>query len=198
MTQDPGNAPVVPDLVEPVIGFRQWRLHDGKLWPLFADRPWKRGVQTAVCPALHALHDDPPPGHDCTCGIHAWYRTCPLLGSAFTELVAGAVAMWGQMGLHAIGMRAQHALVIALALPLWHGGKRRRVFEVADAYDTEAVPARRLAAVALEHGAPIPPQMRPRRLPNLDERLRAARRVGLSGEAPPVVRQPLGGGRPAW
>jgi hypothetical protein len=197
VTQDPVKAPLIPDLVDPVIGFRQWRLEGGKLWPLFADKPWKRGVQTAVCPVVQGHHDDAPPGHACTCGIHAWYRPCPLLGSAFTDLVAGAVAMWGEMELHAIGMRAQHALLIALALPLWHGAKHRRVLEVAAAYDAEAVPPKRLASVALEHGGPIPPEMRPRRLPNLDERLRAAR-LGFSGAAPPVARPPLAGGRRAW
>ena len=197
MTRSKLEALAVPDLIEPVVGYRQWRLRDGMLWPLYATGPWRRGVQTAVCPAEHPRHPEPAPGHDCTCGIHAWYRPCPMLGSAFTELVAGAVVMWGAMELHAIGMRAQHALVVALALPLYRGAKRRRVLEAADAYDVDAVPPRKLAATALEHGAQVPQLMRPQRLPNLDERLEAAR-TGFNGEALPNGRPPRAVGRRAW
>jgi hypothetical protein len=147
-----------PDLITAVIGFRQWRLHGDELWSFQADERWRRGVQTAHCP-LHA-HDAPANG--CSCGIYAWYSPSPRGASALTsDLVGGAVALWGQVELHAHGMRAQHAMVVALALPFSWGAKRRHIRAAADALDVVAVPARRLRAVALGHGDVIPRRMRP-------------------------------------
>jgi hypothetical protein len=143
-----------------VIGFRHWRLHGGGLWSLRATDRWQRGVQTARCDS--ASHDRPAPVNGCTCGIYAWYGPPPRGSSAATrDLVAGAVALWGQIELHAHGMRAQHAMVLALALPFSRGEKRRLVLAAADALEVPAVPARKLMAAALQHGELIPPRMRP-------------------------------------
>jgi hypothetical protein len=147
-----------PDLVTPVIGFRQWRLRGDELWSFRAAECWHRGVHTAHCAAQ--AHDAPANG--CTCGIYAWYSPTPRGASALTaDLVAGAVALWGQIELHAHGMRAQHAMVVALALPFSWGAKRRRIAAAADALEVPAVPARGLMAVALAHGDVIPRSMRP-------------------------------------
>jgi hypothetical protein len=75
--------------------------------------------------------------------------------------VGGAVALWGQVELHAHGIRAQHAMIVALALPFSWGAKRRRLVRVAHALEVPTVPARRLKAAALEHGDVIPRSMRP-------------------------------------
>ena len=75
--------------------------------------------------------------------------------------MAGAVAMWGQVELHAHGMRAQHAMIVALALPFSWGAKRRRLLAVARELEVPAVPARKLKTAALEHGDIIPRRMRP-------------------------------------
>jgi hypothetical protein len=85
--------------------------------------------------------------------------------------VAGAVALWGQIELHAHGMRAQYAMVVALALPFSWGEKRRRILAAADALEVPAVPARRLKSAALEHGKLIPRTMRP---PDLEPNKRKA------------------------
>jgi hypothetical protein len=143
-----------PDLVEPVIGYRQWRLHDDALWSPFVDYRWCRGTNTARC-TVGAGHPEPAPGHGCRCGIYAWYRPCPRSGCATPHLVAGAVAMWGEIELHPTGLRAQHAAIVALVLPLSRGPKRRCVVELARALEVEVVPARRLRAAALDHGLPI-------------------------------------------
>ncbi len=151
---------VAPDLVTAVVGFRQWSLHGSELWSLRGIDRWRRGVQTAHCD--EGTHDGPAPANGCTCGIYALYAPAPRGASAATpDLVAGAVAMWGQIELHAHGMRAQHAMAVALALPLSRGSKRRRVLAAADALDVPAVPARRLKATALQHGELIPRRMRP-------------------------------------
>ncbi len=147
-----------PDLVTAVIGFRQWRLHGVELWSLLAMDRWRRGVQTAHCDR----RDHDAPANGCTCGIYAWYAPPPRGASAATpDLVAGAVALWGQIELHAHGMRGQHAMVVALALPYSWGDKRRSILAAADAFDVAAVPARKLKAAALEHGELIPRRMRP-------------------------------------
>jgi hypothetical protein len=157
----PGDA-VVPDLVQPVIGYRLWRLDDEALWSPYVEERWERGVHEAVCRADRADHADPAPAHDCSCGIHAWYEPCPTLSWAATRhLVAGAIALWGDMELHPFGMRAARGMIVALALPPWNGPKPRRIVEMANALDVEAVPVRRLEAAALEHGAPIAPGMAP-------------------------------------
>ena len=153
---------VAPDLVNPVIGYRLWRLGDDALWSPYVEERWDRGVHAAVCRAERPSHAGPSPAHDCSCGIHAWYEPCPTLSWAATRhLVAGAVALWGDIELHPFGMRAARGMVVALALPPWHGTKPRRIVEIADALEVEAVPARRLEAVAEAHGAPIPEGMAP-------------------------------------
>jgi hypothetical protein len=150
-----------PDLIRAVIGFRQWRIRDGALWSTHADERWRRGLMTARCLG-EDLHEGPAPQNGCTCGFYAWYVPTPRTASAATpDLVGGAVALWGRVELHAHGIRAQHAMIVALALPLSWGAKRRRLVAIADELEVPAVPARRLKATALEHGDVIPRSMRP-------------------------------------
>ncbi len=162
----------VPDLVRAVVAFRQWRLGPGdELWSLRADERWGRGALTARCRS-EVPHDGPAPQNGCTCGFYAWYVPRPRTAAAGTaDLVNGAVAMWGHVELHAHGLRAEHAMVVALALPLLPGAKRGRVRAVARALEAEAVPARRLRATALEHGDVVPRSMRP---PDLEPNKRKA------------------------
>ncbi len=149
-----------PDLVTAVIGFRQWRLRGSELWSVRATERWLRGVQTAHC--AQGSHDGAAPAKGCKCGIYALYDPPPRGASAATpDLVAGAVALWGQIELHAHGMRAQHAMVVALARPFSWGEKRRRILAAADALEVPVVPARKLRSAALEHGDVIPRWMRP-------------------------------------
>jgi hypothetical protein len=150
-----------PDLVEPVIGYRHWRIERDALWSPFSRYRWARGVNTARC-ALGTRHRDACPGHACTCGLHAWYRPCPRLGYATPDLVGGAVAVWGEMELHPTGLRAQYATIVALVLPLAHTGKRRRVLDIAAALEVEAVPSRHLSSTALHHGLPLAGGLAPR------------------------------------
>ena len=150
-----------PDLISPVIGFRQFRVLDDGLWSTHADYLWTAGVHTAVC--LNPVpHDDPVPAKGCTCGYYARYTPPPRTSSALTsDLVGGAVALWGRIELHAHGMRAAHARVVALALPISRWGKRHRTIAASEALGIAAVPARRLAATAEAFGAMIPKEMRP-------------------------------------
>jgi hypothetical protein len=152
-----------PDLFEPVVGYRQWRIQDGGLVSPFVGERWHAGVNAARC-ARDAAHEERAPAHDCTCGIYAWYRPPPRLASALTaDLVSGAVVLWGRLELHPAGMRAQYAMVVALALPMSRGAKRRRVVEIADRLEVDCVPARALQAVASQHGAPVAASLVPPR-----------------------------------
>src|SRR3954454_2775598 len=104
-----------PDLIRAVIGFRQWRLRGSELWSVRSDEAWTRGVQTSHC-LSDGEHEAPQNG--CTCGIYAWYAPPPRTSSAGTsDLVAGAIAAWGRVELHAHGMRVERAMVVALVLP---------------------------------------------------------------------------------
>jgi hypothetical protein len=160
-----------PDLIKAVIGFRQWRLRGSELWSLRCDELWSRGVRTARC-LNEVQHDAPAPQNGCTCGIYAWYAPPPRTASAGTsDLVAGAIAAWGRVELHAHGMRAEHAMVVALALPFSWGAKRHSVLAAARALEVPAVPARKLVAAAREHGELVPRELRP---PDLTPNKRAA------------------------
>jgi hypothetical protein len=150
-----------PDLVEPLIGYRHWRMEKAALWSPFASYRWVRGLNTARC-AEDADHPDGPPGHACTCGIHAWYRPCPRLGYATPDLIGGAVTLWGDVELHPTGLRAQYATIVALVLPLSRTTKRRRLIDIADALEVETIPARRLTTAALHHGLPVSGELVPK------------------------------------
>jgi hypothetical protein len=146
-----------PDLIEPIIGFRQWRLCDGGLRSLACEYIWPAAEVWATC--LAGGH--PAPEHACACGIYAWYTPCPRTASAATaDYVAGALVLWGRVELHATGMRGEHARIVALALARSPGRKRRRLIAVADRFGVPAVPHRALRGIARVHGAPISDALR--------------------------------------
>ena len=178
-----------PDFVEPVVGFRAWRLaDDGELvpWTVSSAGGWRPGVNTAVCHIARfaqAVGDAPrrtprhrPPAATCMCGLYALHdardpRIAPADGSAL-----GAVVAWGDLEVHATGFRAEHACVVALALPDRTSDEQRaRLHRAPARYGVPLVPSRHLEATAREHGAPLP----------AFDRLPVGRRgVGL-GERPP-------------
>jgi hypothetical protein len=77
------------------------------------------------------------------------------------DFVAGAVAVWGRVEVHATGMRAEHARIVGLEQPLTYGGKRRKLDIVAEHLSVPVVPHSRLVAVAMAHGLPLDPCLRP-------------------------------------
>src|SRR5690242_14676977 len=158
MTASPVGA---PDLAWPVVGFRQWRLIGGVLKSMFVAGDWPDAEQHARCFA--ARHDDGDvPAKDCSCGIYAYYDPVPRMASAGTrELVAGVVVLWGQIELHASGMRAGHARLVALELPVSPGRKRHDLAAAAERLSVPVVPHRRLRAAAADDGLPIGPALRP-------------------------------------
>jgi hypothetical protein len=162
------TAPSVaaPDLMRPVIGFRQWRLQHGVLRSLWTDDAWVGGMHCARCRAdafdcCAAVREAPEP--DCTCGVYAWHRQVPIGASAARELVNGAVALWGDVQIHATGMRGQFARIVTLSLPLTRGRKRLELAITAGELGIDLVPHRHLVAAAMAHGTPVPSGLRPAR-----------------------------------
>ena len=159
----PSGLEFAPDLIEPIIGFRHWRLVDGALRSMFSTTPWAASEMIARCP----LGDHDPaetPARGCTCGIYAYYDPCPRTASLMTrDLVGGAVVVWGRLEAHATGVRAEHARIVGLDLPPTRGRKRRMVTQIAERLGVPLIAHRELEAVALAHGSPLPASLRPPR-----------------------------------
>lgn len=161
MTADDRQPARAPDLIAPVIGFRQWRLAADGLRSIASEEMWREPVHVARC--LVGDHpQEPAPVSTCSCGVYAWYTPCPRTASAPTrDYIAGAVVLWGAIELHMSGMRAQHCRIVALALPLSRWTKHDRVVGIARRFEVPAVRHRELGAVAAQHGAPVPAGLRP-------------------------------------
>jgi hypothetical protein len=167
----PGAA---PDLIQPVVGFRQWRIKNGKLYALFWDVPWPNRLAQASCRAGGSATDANPhkaPYPDCSCGIYAYYRVgSHLLSTAGTSApVTGIVTLWGRLEAHVDGMRAEHARIEALALREPTAWERRRIGGVARSLGIPAVPHQELESTALEFGTFMPPQLIPQPPPPGEE-----------------------------
>jgi hypothetical protein len=150
--------------MDPIVGFRQWRLSEGVLWSLYSGVRWSTAELRATCSA--GQHDPTVvPSKGCSCGIYACYDPCPLMASAGTpDFVAGAVVVWGRVEIYATGMRAEHARIVGLEQPLTYGRKRRELDTVAAHLSVPVVPHSRLATVAMAHGLPLDPCLRPTRI----------------------------------
>jgi hypothetical protein len=123
-------ASFAPDLIEPVIGFRQWNVCGDRLYSPFHGDLWEETDLHANCElGTHDAFDVPAP--NCQCGVYAYYDSPPRSAATTRQLVTGAVVMWGQLQLHGAGMRASQARIVALALPLTNGSKRRRLVAAA-------------------------------------------------------------------
>ena len=112
-----------PDLIEPVVAFRAWRVLDDRLLSPYIPCRWEGRVMHATCyPANRALtfgrgwlgapHDSPHPA--CKCGIYGYHRPGAQGYFGEWEWVEGIVSVWGRIEAHADGLRAEHARVEAL------------------------------------------------------------------------------------
>ena len=160
---------VAPDLIQPVVGFRAWRLVGDRLLSPYIPCRWEGALMHAVCyPAnrsltfgrgwLAAPHASPHP--DCQCGIYAYYQPGTRGYFGEWEWLEGIVSVWGRIEAHADGLRAEHARLEALALPGDRDpGSARRI---AAALCVDLVARARLLDAAPSYGAPLPDAMLPR------------------------------------
>jgi hypothetical protein len=173
-----------PDLIEPVVEFRQWRLAEGSLRSLYSGVKWPTSELQASC-AL-GLHDPADtPSKACSCRIYAYYGPCPRTASAATpDFVGGAVILWGSIEVHGIGMRAAHARIVGLELPISHARKPRDVVEVAERLAVPAVAHRDMKKVAAAHGLPLKGATRPPRSLTTISSYQASSVLGEATSAP--------------
>jgi hypothetical protein len=119
----------------PLVGWRAWWLHDGRLHSWNLNYVWSSGPVRAECQAGRLL--DPPvpprhdaPGHYCKCGLWALWTLSACLEKARHERllmapgyfpVIGVISAWGEVALHGDeGFRAQFARIdCLLADSIW-------------------------------------------------------------------------------
>jgi hypothetical protein len=162
-----GGASVAPDLIQPVIGYRDWVLIGEEILSPLAHTRWDAEPMRAECLARcrragglwrrPAQHEGPAPDADCVCGIYALFAPSRRHSRDRLALIQGAVVLWGRIEVHArAGMRAQFARIVALALPS-PPSSSRPVIRVARRLGVEAVPRDELPRAAAAHGQPLPP-----------------------------------------
>ncbi|HSR22114.1 MAG TPA: hypothetical protein VLW53_01075 [Candidatus Eisenbacteria bacterium] len=106
--------------MEPVLGFRIWKLKAGRLGSWAVDYCWEPGENQARCLALHGRPCEAPPGRHCQCGFWGVWspRRCASRVCTATEppwCVMGLIAGWGTVALHdREGFRAEYAALRCL------------------------------------------------------------------------------------
>jgi hypothetical protein len=160
-----------PDLIEPIVGFRSWRVIDGRLRSVYLPTFWTERQMTASC--LCSESPDPDtvrsaaPGHGvpdrgCTCGIYAYYEPDLNFPAVDFQGVTGIVSVWGAIEVHDEGMRAQHARVEALALySRWTTRQIDAVRNVAAELGVDLVDLDDIEVAARRYGLPIAPELVP-------------------------------------
>jgi hypothetical protein len=160
-----------PDLVTPVVGFRSWRIANGRLQSPYIPCRWEGRVMHAECYDanrvlllgkgwLDAPHRSPHP--DCQCGIYAYHR--PGLRAYYGEQwwCEGVVAAWGRIEVHADGLRAEYARVEALGVPdLGNARLNPAVEAIGEQLAVPVIGAAELPAFAERLGGLVPPSLRP-------------------------------------
>lgn len=179
----------MPDLVQPIIGFRMWTAENGLLRSSGAGNAlWDPDVTVAECegfdkvralipPSLAHLLDEPEvsrephpaPKADCGCGLYAYHGPQALDGVA----IFGAIAAWGRVEVHEVGFRAEKARIVALAIDdscLYDKPRRELIERLAATYGAKAVPGYLLAEEARKHGIRCPKELLPEREPRSSRR----------------------------
>jgi hypothetical protein len=157
-----------PDLIEPVVGYRDWRVTDAGLVSPRAERVWRTATMHAACHPRR-LEDFVLPPHaaphpDCNCGIHAYYRFNPQASKVDHRGVCGIVSLWGRIEAHENGMRAEWARVEALGVfARWTARQKNAVRAVADELHCDLHDLADLPAAAPSYGSPLPEVLRPGR-----------------------------------
>jgi len=158
-----------PDLIGPVVGFRAWRLVDGRLLSPYIPCRWEGRTMHAECwPANRSLtkgrgwlnEPHPVPHADCQCGIYAYHQPGARSYYGEFEWVEGVVTAWGRIVTHRDGLRAEHARIETLALPA-DPRRRTRIEAVAARFGVPVVESVELGAAAAVAGAPLPAALLP-------------------------------------
>lgn len=156
-----------PDLIEPIVGFRNWRIfrngpRDGELSSPYFPVSWTERVHRAECrrrrsaeELLQDSHSAPAPG--CGCGISAYHAPTGDFSKIDFRAVSGIVTVWGAVQVDDKEMRAEVARVEALALyHRWSRKQLEAVRAIADKLGTDLVDLGDLGAAANRYGQGLP------------------------------------------
>ena len=109
-----GTAEPEAFAVGEVRAVRTFRLgRDGGLYPLYEDRAWQPGSNTAGCKRGRE-HAAPDP--DCRCGFYAYGDPIWTVAQPPAARVLAVVALWGALEVATRGVRAEHGRLQALWL----------------------------------------------------------------------------------
>jgi hypothetical protein len=167
----PGRVDALaPDLIAPVVGFRNWRiLRDGprrcELSSPFIPIAWPAPVLRAECrrferaeDLLEAPHAAPDP--TCGCGIRAYHRPTSDFSKVDYLGVSGIVTVWGRIVADTDAMRAEQVRIAALGLyARWTRRQQQAVRDVANRFGVDVVDLADLAAAARDYGETLPPSL---------------------------------------
>jgi hypothetical protein len=177
------SLPASPDLLAPVCGFRDWRVGPDGLCSPRTGVAWQERVLQAECRPRTA--DDlvrPPhraPGHGCGCGIHAYYAPSDETSKVSYTGVSGIVTVWGDVEVHADGLRAEFARIEALGVyARWSERQKSAVAQVAESLGVDLVDLYDLADAAASYGTPVPQQLIPEGRRRRESLWRRRRRYG--------------------
>lgn len=165
----------IPDLLEPVVGFRTFRVIRGQpakealdqeatkaylVSPTYEDNIWDPGVNKAGC-AIGNGHRPPTrsPVNTCQCGFYSYYtgKYVPVGGLT----IFGIVTSWGKIEAHPTGMRSEFMQIHAL----WGGRILKDLgaeWEDVLQFDIQHYTREEFIAMASEFGSSIPEEMRPK------------------------------------
>jgi hypothetical protein len=160
-----------PDLIEPIVAFRSWRVVDGRLRSVYLPTFWTERKMTASCLCSESPDPDAArtardghgvPDRGCTCGIYAYYLPDMNFPTVDHQGVTGIVTVWGAIEVHDQGMRAEHARVEALALySRWSTRQIDAVRNVAQELGVDLVDLDDIEDAARRYGQPISPTLVP-------------------------------------
>jgi hypothetical protein len=159
----PASTDIVeaPDLIEPVVAFRKWRVVDGRLRSLYEPIFWLDPMQQAECRAQN--RGNPPheaPRSGCSCGIYASHTPDYEFPTIDYRGVSGIVTAWGNLEVDAEGIRAEWVQVEALSI-YEHWAKRQRdaVLAVAESLGSDVIDLYDLEAAVKRYGVRLDPRM---------------------------------------
>jgi hypothetical protein len=159
-----------PDLIEPIVGFRNWRIFrtgrtEGELSSPYLPVLWTEPVVRAECrrwrspeDLLSKRHTAPDP--DCGCGIRAYREPTSAFSKVDYRGVSGIVTVWGRIEIDRDEMRAELARIEALGVyRRWSRRQQDAVRAVAGNLGADIVDLDDLDAAAAAYGAPPPPSV---------------------------------------
>jgi hypothetical protein len=147
-----------PDLIEPLVGFRNWRLIDGILVSPYSGAEWHEPLMCGRC--LVSSHAAPDPA--CDCGVSAYPDPQLRFSTIDFRGVSGIVTLWGRVEVHADRMRAEFARIEALALySRWSARQRQAVTAAARRLGVDLVDLHEQGTAAADYGAALPPELAP-------------------------------------